>query len=203
MTTQVYYINLDHRYDRRDHIEGQLKTLGIPATRISAVYEPKRGILGCGKSHVLAVSAFLRSGATYGIILEDDFTFRDPEQAKEQFRNLFKNDVEWDLVMLAGNIIKSEEGTVPFLRRVFDGHTTSGYLLKRSFAPTLLKNLQEGVRLLEQHFQRFGHSRRDYCLDIYWKLLQPGSRWYIFEPVMGYQVESYSDIVHAHVKYNL
>jgi GR25 family glycosyltransferase involved in LPS biosynthesis len=177
--------------------------MGIPATRISAVYEPKRGILGCGKSHVLAVSAFLRSGATYGIILEDDFTFRDPDKAKEQFRSLFNSDVKWDLVMLAGNIVKAEEGPVPFLRRVFDGHTTSGYLLTRSFAPTLLKNLQEGVRLLEQTFQRFGHSRREYCLDIYWKLLQPESRWFIFEPAMGYQVESYSDIEHVFVKYNL
>jgi GR25 family glycosyltransferase involved in LPS biosynthesis len=203
MTTQVYYINLDHRKDRRDHIERQLGMIGMPATRISAVYQPTRGYIGCAKSHVLAVSAFLRSGATYGIILEDDFTFRNPEQAKEQFRSLFKSDVNWDLVMLAGNIINAENGPVPFLRRVFNGQTTSGYLVKRSFAQTLLANFKECVDLLERHQMLFRRKKSDYCIDMYWKRLQQGSRWFIFEPAMGYQAESYSDIERIVVKYNV
>ena len=203
MTTVVYYINLDHRTDRRKHIEEQLARMNMPATRISAIYEPTRGCVGCAKSHVLALTKFLESRATYGIILEDDFTFHDPEQAKNQFRQLFQSSIEWDLVMLAGNIAKYDNGPEPFLRRILDGQTTSGYIVKRSFAKTLLRNFKECVFLLEHSFQLFGRKKHEYCLDIYWKLLQPHSKWYMFEPAMGYQVESYSDIERAVVKYNL
>lgn len=200
-TTGVWYINLDHRTDRRNHIEKQLVQLNIqPFTRLSATYEPRRGIVGCGKSHVRAVEAFLQSGKTYGIILEDDFTFRDPPQTPNQFKKLFTTPLEWDVILLAGNVGASSPTEYPFLRRVQDSQTTSGYIVTRRYAPTLLANLKEGVRLLEQHFNRYGVKKHEYCLDIYWKKLQT-DRWYIFEPKMGYQIDSYSDIERRKVQY--
>lgn len=149
-----------------------------------------------------AVELFLMSGMTYGIILEDDFTFRDPTQAKEQFRKFFASGVRWDVLLLAGNVAASTETPYPFLRKVQDSQTTSGYVVTREYAPTLLANLKEGVRLLEDHFNRYRTKKPEYCLDIYWKKLQPTGRWYIFEPKMGYQLDSYSDIENKHVRYN-
>ena len=74
-------------------------------------------------------------------------------------------------------------------------------MVTKAFAPVLLQNLQEGVSLLEAHFQRFGIRKHDYCLDIYWKKLQPISNWFIFVPKMGYQADSYSDIENVFTQY--
>ena len=110
--------------------------------------------------------------------------------------------------MLAGNGSKENNWNIradrtewPFLAKVFDATTTSGYMVTKAFAPVLLQNLQEGVSLLEAHFQRFGIRKHDYCLDIYWKKLQPISNWFIFVPKMGYQADSYSDIENVFTQY--
>lgn len=203
-TTVVYYINLDHRTDRRRHIENQLHSIGLTAQRISAVYDKQRGILGCGKSHVLAIQKFLQSGATYGIILEDDFTFADnTEEIRNMFREFFKSNVEWDVVMLAGNVLQDTEGPLPILRKVLDAQTTSGYMVTRKFAPILLENLIHGVGHLERYYSQTGRKNHDYCLDIYWKRLQPQNNWYIFNPKMGTQMQSYSDIEKRVTNYGL
>ncbi len=208
-TTRVFYINLDHRVDRRVHIEHQLVSMNLPWTRIPAIHEPKRGILGCGKSHVLAMQAFIRSGADRGIIFEDDFTFANTAIAIEQFKQFFEiPNFQWDVVMLAGNgskennwHIRADRTEWPFLAKVYDATTTSGYMVTKAFAPVLLQNLQEGVSLLDAHFQRFGIRKHDYCLDVYWKKLQPISNWFIFVPKMGYQADSYSDIENVFTQY--
>lgn len=203
-TTVVYYINLDHRSDRRAHIEGEFLRIGLPAQRIPAVYEPGRGILGCGKSHVRTLETFLRSGATYAMIFEDDFTFARPaEEVRDTLRTFFAASLPWDVVMLAGNVLNHVEGPSSGVRKVLDAQTTSGYMVTREFAPRLLQNLREGVSLLEQHYARTGTKKHDYCLDIYWKRLQPSARWYVFTPKLGYQMESYSDIEQKPTNYGV
>jgi GR25 family glycosyltransferase involved in LPS biosynthesis len=203
-STVIYYINLDHRTDRRRHIEQQLHSIGLVGQRIPAIYDRTRGILGCGKSHILAVETFLKSGATYGIILEDDFTFADNlEMNRQMFREFFKANIDWDVVMLAGNVLKDEEGPLPILRKVLDAQTTSGYMITRKFAPILLENLHHGVGHLERHYAQTGLKKHEYCLDIFWKQLQPQNKWYIFAPKLGYQVESYSDIEKKRTNYRL
>lgn len=179
--------------------------MGLPAERISAVSTPGKGILGCGKSHVIAIESFLKSGADYALIFEDDFIFTEREPAKVQdvFRQFFKSSIPWDVVMLSGNVMKDTDGPAPFLRKVLDAQTTSGYMVTKAFAPQLLHNLREGVMLLEQHFNRFGKSKHEYCLDIYWKKLQPQNRWYIFHPKLGTQMESFSDIVGGVTNYGV
>lgn len=204
VSSVAYYINLDHRVDRRTHIEQEFQRIGIPAQRISAVYEPTRGILGCGKSHVRALESFLRSGATYALIFEDDFTFALPaEEVRSTLRSFFAAECAWDVVMLAGNVLNHTEGPLPGLRKVLDAQTTSGYMVTRAFAPRLLQNLKEGVARLEQHYARTGTKKHEYCLDIYWKHLQPTANWYVFTPKLGYQMEGYSDIELKRTKYGV
>jgi hypothetical protein len=119
------------------------------------------------------------------------------------FREFFKANIPWDVVMLAGNVIKDEEGPIPILRKVSDAQTTSGYMVTREFAPILLENLVHGVGHLERYYMQTGRKNHEYCLDIYWKRLQPQNRWYIFNPKMGTQMESYSDIEKRVTNYGL
>jgi hypothetical protein len=108
-------------------------------------------------------------------------------------KSVFEQAVPFDLVMLAGNLMKTESTEWPFLQRVLDGQTASAFLLTKEFAPKLIQCLEESTKLLEEWYRKTGERKHEYCNDIYWKKLQPVSRWYSFYPRIGIQRESYSD----------
>lgn len=207
MDCTIYYINLDHRTDRRDQFLGELNTLGIDDSRIvriPAIYTEGFGILGCGLSHKKALETFYASGEPYCIICEDDFQITvDVEFCKFLLRYPFEQKIEFDLIMLAGKIFKEEETSSFFLRRVHDGQTTSAYLITREFAPTLITSFDESTKLLEGWWKQYKEKKYDYCLDIYWKQLQPSSKWFVFHPKLGSQRESYSDIEQQTTNYGV
>lgn len=193
----VYYINLDHRVDRKEAFELEMKKLGVPEeklVRISGIYNKEFGILGCGLSHKKALEAFLNSNHKTCLVFEDDFVFTlDMNYVRFLLKSIGTEKVPYDLVMLAGNIFQKQETQWPFLKRVFDGQTASGFLITRDFAPKLVQCLTESTQLLEDWYKKTGEKKHEYCNDIYWKKLQPISNWYIVYPKTGVQRESYSD----------
>lgn len=193
----VYYINLDSRTDRLKEFEGEMNRLGVPPSklhRISAIPTPGFGILGCGLSHKKALETFYESGKQYALIFEDDFMFDlDLNYCRFLLKHVFETRIEFDLIMLAGNVMKDQESQSPFLRKVIDAQTASGFLLHRNFAPKLIQALSESTKLLEEWWIEHHEKKHEYCNDIYWKKLQPDSNWYIFKPKLGLQRESYSD----------
>lgn len=193
----IYFINLDHRTDRKEEIESEFKKIGFPSskiTRISGIYKKEFGILGCGLSHKKALEEFMNSKHKNCIIFEDDFTFTlDIHYCHYILRQIFEQAIPYDLVMLAGNIFRSFPTAWPFLKKVEDGQTASAFLITKSFAPKLIQALEESTKLLEDHWKETGEKKHEYCNDIYWKKLQPESNWFIVHPKMGIQRESYSD----------
>lgn len=194
---QIYYINLDHRTDRKEQFLTEMEKLGVPASkiqRIPAIYNKEFGILGCGLSHKKALETFLASGLNNCMIFEDDFCVTlDTNYISYHLRSLFEDKVPFDLVMLAGNIFRHSPTKHHYLQKVFDGQTASGFLITRAFAPKLVQALAESTVLLEDWHKKTGEKKHEYCNDIYWKTLQPQSNWYIFKPKWGIQRESYSD----------
>lgn len=98
-TIQYYYINLEHATERRQAAEKQASDFCLDLKRIEAVagkdldiaalsaYDSKRRSIefaadlspnehACVMSHLLALQTFIDSGATYGVILEDDFVLQ-------------------------------------------------------------------------------------------------------------------------------
>lgn len=88
---QLYYINLDHRTDRREAMECKLGALGLSATRVPAltpadiapalvnahtnlahVEHVRITELACSLSHHRALEAFLATDDEHALILEDD-----------------------------------------------------------------------------------------------------------------------------------
>jgi GR25 family glycosyltransferase involved in LPS biosynthesis len=193
----VYYINLDHRIDRRKEFEEEIKKLGFPQKkvhRISAIHTPGFGILGCGLSHKKALETFLESEHTYALIFEDDFTLTlDENYCKFLLDYSFKQNIEFDILMLAGNVFKEEETQYPFLKKILDAQTASAFIIHRKFAPKLVQALGESTQLLEDWYKQHHEKKHEYCNDIYWKKLQPISNWFILKPKLGMQRESYSD----------
>jgi glycosyl transferase family 25 len=192
---RVYYINLDHRTDRLEHIKSELaKTTVDPSNvhRFPAVYVPEFGALGCTLSHIQVLEDFLRSDANSCIIFEDDFEFiQSQDVVNNLLDKVFDELPEFDVVMLSCATIK--ETPIPsytFVTKTIEAFTTSGYMVSKYFAPTLLENFKEGCLLLEEAGNRHNH----FCVDRYWNRLQPITEWYTLSPRVGKQMDSYSDI---------
>ncbi len=197
MNCKVYYINLDHREDRREQFLHEMKRVGIEDSRIqriSGIYKPEIGALGCGLSHKKALETFYASGEPYCLIFEDDFQFTLNKEFCDYLLKLpFEKNIDFDIIMLAGKTFKEEPTSCFFLNHVLDGQTVSGLLVHRQFAPKLIQCFDEATKLLEDWWIQHKERKHEYCIDIYWKKLQPISKWFIYHPKLGIQRESYSD----------
>jgi GR25 family glycosyltransferase involved in LPS biosynthesis len=203
----IYYINLDHRDDRDEEIQGELFKLQIDpqrVTRVSGIYTNGFGILGCGLTHKFIVEQFLLSPYRNCLILEDDFQFLfNSKIIQESIGKIFQNNINFDVIMLSGNILLSETTPYSFLRKVLDGQTTSGYILSKKFAPKLLQSFTESTKLLQNFYRETRKKKYEYCLDIYWKKLQPYSNWFVLSPKLGIQRKSFSDIENKITNYQV
>lgn len=198
----VYYINLKHRKDRFEHINKELEKTNIDKNkinRIDGIYYKTFGILGCAKSHILALESFIKSGKKNCIIFEDDFEFTlTQEEINTLINTFFNSNIKFDVLMLASNTLNDTSTQYKFLRKIINAQTLSAYCVSKEFAPILLNNYKESVMMLE----RIGTKIYQFCFDIYMKKLQPTSNWYCINPKIGRQMESYSDIENRVVFYD-
>ncbi len=201
----VYYINLDHRTDRKEALLENLKEYGIPERkiqRIDAVLNKENGALGCTLSHIKTYETFMKSNYKTCIILEDDFMFYGPKEIVQQRFNDLQT-IPYDVFLVAANTkahtFKTQESKYTHFQKVLNAQTTAGYVLTKAFCPRLLANVKEG----SERLMNDPENRSDYAIDQYWKLLQPIANWYITSPTLGKQRPSYSDIENAIVDYNV
>jgi hypothetical protein len=97
--------------------------------------------------------------------------------------------------MLSSNTKLSEPFNA-YLDRCLKAFTTSGYMINKRFAVTLLQNIREGVEnLIRQDIQSM------FAIDVYWMRLQLTTKWYVFKPKLGQQSAGYSDIENCYVDY--
>jgi hypothetical protein len=200
-----YYINLAHRADRNREFLGEMQKLMIPTDkihRIEAICDPIFGIIGCVKSHIIALRTFIESGKEIGAFFEDDFFFEENVKTiNEQIAIVFDKNIYFDVLFLGGNIFRASGTDVPCLKRIVDAQCASSYVVTKSYAPILLANFQESCLFHEDYIKTEGKISHDYCLDIYWKKLQAQHYWYIIFPKFGVQRESFSDILKINVNY--
>jgi glycosyl transferase, family 25 len=194
---QIYYINLAHRTDRREHIEHWLRRTGVPSeklTRIDATFIPGRGHLGCYTSHIKALEQFIASEHTIAMIMEDDYEPVDEEYFWPTIQNVFTDKINFDLIMCSYNLLEFEEAPATYLKKVLFSYTSSGYILTKDFAQTLCDVLKEGLAKCIDEEEKTGQKSHIYCLDVYWMPLMRVSEWFCFYPRLGKQYPSFSDI---------
>lgn len=204
----IYYINLDHREDRRKEFLGEMERMGVPSDkiiRIPAVYKPKQGDWGCSLSHVKTMQMFQETSYTNCIVFEDDYMFtEDLGTINTAFQSFFDEKLPYDVCMLSCSVIRSEEiSDTKTVVKLLEGQTTSGYMVSKTYCSTLLTNYQEGATLIENSYKEKGKGvemQHAFCVDQYWKLLQPLGNWYVFNPKLGKQRDSFSDIMGGNVK---
>lgn len=197
---KIIYINLDHRTDRKDEIEGELEKFNLleKSERYSAICVKEQGILGCTMSHLEVFKLAKARQYINVLILEDDFQFLiSKEEFEDQLTEFFDSNIEYNVCMISYNLIQSEVTPYPFLLKVKEAQTASGYIVHHTMYDRLIELYEEAVpKLRETQFHWI------YANDQIWKRLQPSSDWYCFKNRFGKQRDGYSDNSQKYENYN-
>ena len=185
----IFYINLEHRTDRKQEIEKELSNFGLTYERFPAIPHIIGGV-GCGTSHMETIKLAKKRGYKNVLIFEDDFEFIVSKKVfEENIEKLFSENINFDVCFLAYNLFESSiiEGT-PFLRKVLSSQTASAYIVNSNFYDDLIDLYSYSVNMFERHDQHWIYS-----IDQSWKQIQPLTNWVCFEERLGKQRASMSD----------
>jgi hypothetical protein len=197
----VYYINLENRKDRKEHVENEMKKMRWKCERFNAI-RLKDGRLGCSISHLKLLEMAKEKRLDYIVIIEDDIQFTKPEEYNSmlvEFNSFMQQtNLDYDVLMIAGNLRGPVSHLSKFIYRVFNSFVAAGYIVKKHYYDTIIQNYREGIYKLLQN----PNSRGMYEVDVYWKKLQAKDRWYIFMPRTVTQLPNFSTIENRYADYN-
>jgi glycosyl transferase family 25 len=188
-TLPTMYINLLSRIDRKEHVEFELKKLGITnPSRFNAI-KMENGALGCSMSHLKCVELAKKNNYEYVFICEDDITFLNPTLFTMHLQMFLSKHKSWDVILVAGNNMVPFEAVDNTCIKVSNCQTTTGYIVKREYYDKLMENYKEGIQK-----QLKEPNVPDYKIDKYWFKLQKEDNWFLIIPLSIIQREDYSDI---------
>jgi GR25 family glycosyltransferase involved in LPS biosynthesis len=195
------YINLESRVDRKQHIESQLKSIGIVYPRRFNAIKLKNGRIGCSMSHLKCLEIAKKNNWPYVMICEDDLLFLDSKifvQHINKFLSLHGNNGDsWNVLLLAGNNVPPYVTIDNTCIRVSHCQTTTGYIVKRGYYNILISNIRAGIERLMKEPEKHAF----FAIDKFWIQLQKMHTWYMLAPVVAVQREDYSDIEHRKTNY--
>ena len=191
-----YYINLDHRKDRKEETLKELNKIGIKSPNRFNAIENEKGAIGCGLSHIEVLKKAKGNDWDYTIIFEDDVKFLKPEETLHKLNKIINSNINWNVIILGGNNFKPYEIINEDCIKVNNCQTTTSYIIKKDYLNTLINHWTEGLhKLIETN------DNNKYCIDQYWKLLQKKDNFLLITPVEVVQREDYSDIEKTNVNY--
>ena len=186
----AFYINLEHRSDRKEHVENELNNIGIKATRFNAI-KMTNGAIGCSMSHLKILEDAKKNQLDHILIVEDDITFLNPSLFKTQIHKFFElHNNKWDVILFAGNNMPPFEIIDDTCVKVSRCQTTTGYLVNGHYINVLISNIKMGLT----HLINSPAEAVKYAIDKFWFVLQNNSKWYLITPLTVVQREDYSDI---------
>jgi len=192
------YINLEHRTDRRAHVEEQLAMFPfLKVERFNAVKLPN-GALGCSISHLKCLELAKERGWTQVLIVEDDIQFLNPDLFLTQFNKFTKRHKYFDVLLIAGNNMPPYIQIDDCCMKIANCYTTTGYIVNQKYYDKLITNYKQGIAGL----MREPGNKSRYAIDVYWKTLQMEDMWFLLTPPSVIQREDYSDIEERNVDYS-
>jgi glycosyl transferase family 25 len=185
----AFYINLLSRPDRKQHVENQLKKIGINADRFNAI-KMVNGAIGCSMSHLKIIETAKANDWDHVLIVEDDILFTNPILFVNQFNKFLSNHKSFDVVLIAGNNVPPFKEIDDTCVKVTKCQTTTGYLVQKHYYDTLIDNYKTGIL----HLMKNPDKPVVFAIDKYWFNLQQIHNWYLITPLTVTQREDYSDI---------
>jgi glycosyl transferase family 25 len=185
----AFYINLDSRPDRKQHVERQLGIIGINAQRFKAI-KLQNGALGCSMSHLKLIETAKENNWPHILVVEDDILFTNPSLFVQQCNKFLSTHKEFDVALISGNNVPPYREIDDTCVQVTKCQTTTGYLVQNHYFDTLIQNYKMGI----QNLMREPENHRIYAIDKFWFNLQAIHTWYLIIPLTVTQREDYSDI---------
>jgi GR25 family glycosyltransferase involved in LPS biosynthesis len=149
-------------------------------------------------SHLAVIKLAKERNYKQILILEDDFYFTISKEEFENELNLFFNsNIPYNVCMISYITNKITETEYPFIQKVLDAQTASGYILHNSFYDNLIELFEDAVEKLRETKEHW-----NYANDQIWKKIQPISDWYILTKRCGKQRDGYSDNTKKYENYN-
>jgi glycosyl transferase family 25 len=192
----AYYINLHCRPDRKQHVENQLRTVGICAERFEAIQLPN-GAVGCSLSHLKLLEFAKNNKLPHVLIIEDDIKFLNTSLFIQQFNLFLSNHKNFDVVLIAGNNFPPHQIIDNTCVKVSSCQTTTGYLVNEHYYDTLITNFRTGVKSLLENPLRYN----EFAIDKYWFNLQQKDNWFLIVPLSVTQREDFSNIENKPTNY--
>jgi len=194
----AFYINLDHRTDRKEHVTGQLTNLGLQGFERFNAIKMENGAVGCSMSHLKILQTAVQNNWDHVLIVEDDITFLDQALFKTNFETfLQRNGNNWDVILFAGNNMPPYDTIDDVCIKVKRCQTTTGYLVNGHYIKKLMENVKMGLTQLM--YKPASHAM--YAIDKFWFVLQAVDKWYLIIPPTVVQREDYSDIEKKRTNY--
>lgn len=190
----IFYINLEHRKDRKIYVEEQLRTIGFSNEQIQRFPALclSNGALGCSMSHLKCIQTAKDNGWPHVLICEDDIQFLNPELFIKQINTFLssKSSTSWDVLLLAGNNMLPYKKESDNYIQVHHCLTTTGYIVQSHYYDTLLENYKQGI----MHLIKNPENKNLYAIDKFWLSLQKRDNWFLTIPLSVVQRENFSDI---------
>jgi GR25 family glycosyltransferase involved in LPS biosynthesis len=212
MLDKIYYINLDVRTDRREHIENNVKEPLLEWfdetlwTRLAAVDRTKeastpRRAAGCSLSHLKIWKDAIDNGYKHVMIFEDDFEFIiEPSKFYYLTNELFRDFPNFTICNFAYNNLKPLypiENNSNFFKS-WDIQTTGGYIADVNFLKNkLMQPTINSVRKLNEN-----QPTAFWAIDVVWKKFQNDPNWLLMKRA-GKQLAGVSDIEKMNVDYGV
>lgn len=193
----IYYINLDHRTDRRENIEKQLSKLDVNSTRrIQAIFN-ENGALGCAQSHLEVLSNWRRVPERLLFVCEDDCEFTVDRHEVEDLVEEFLRNPFLDVLCLAYNA-RNGINISRNLMITSNTQTLCCYVLKAHMVDPMISAAMESVDRLTK-----GDPKKIAAIDVVWKQLQKKYMFAVPQIRIARQIASYSDIECSNVNYGV
>ena len=193
----AFYINLLDRVDRKIHVEKELLNIGICAERFNAI-KMVNGAIGCSMSHLKCLQIAYEQKYDHVFICEDDITFLQPELFTKQLNKFLEKHDNWDVILLAGNVVPPFKHIDDCCIKVQKCQTTTGYIVNGHYIKTLIDNIKIGLT----HLIKNTKQHILFAIDKFWFHLQEKDQWYLIIPLTVIQKPGYSDIENRITNYS-
>jgi GR25 family glycosyltransferase involved in LPS biosynthesis len=180
----TYVINLKHRKDRYYHIINEITKLELSQAQIVDAIQHFNPAMGCFESHLKCIRLAKENELPYVLILEDDAIFTD--NVVDILNNAFTEvqTFEWDMFFLGANLQTRATRISDTLLKLNGAYAAHAYFVHERFYDTIL-NLPKTCEI-----------------DVHYYNLMSNHNVYMCDPMIAYQLPSYSDLQNGHRDYN-
>ena len=179
---QAYIINLEDRLDRKLHIVDEMTKLPqVSYEIVSAIRDESKT---CFLSHLKCIQRAKDNNLPYVLVLEDDAIFS--EDCIEIFDRALTEiqTKQWDMLYLGANLNSTAHSITPSLLKLSGAYTTHAYMVHERFYDTIL------------------NLKLDFEIDVCYSKLMNENNVYMCDPIIAFQLPSYSDLQDGFRDYN-